>query len=52
MYEWPDLRKLNVNEWMRRKSCRDEKWPKLRCLRSLHFLCDIIDISKHLLWIP
>ena len=23
MYDWPDLRKLNVNEWMRRKSCRD-----------------------------
>ena len=19
MYDWPDLRKLNVNEWMRRK---------------------------------
>ena len=36
MHDWPDLRKLNMNEWMRRKSCRDEKWPKLSCLRSLH----------------
>ena len=35
MYDWPDLRNFNVNEWMRRKRCRDDKWPKLRCLHSL-----------------
>ena len=28
MDEWPDLRKLTVDEWMRRKSCQDGKWPK------------------------
>ena len=32
---WPDLWKLNVDECMRRKSCRDEKWPKLERIRSL-----------------
>ena len=41
MHDWPDLRKLNMNEWMRRKSCRDEKWPKLRCLRSLQTVASL-----------
>ena len=35
IYGWIDLHKPNVDEWMRRKSCRDGKWPKLQCLLSL-----------------
>ena len=36
MDDWPDLQKLNMDEWMRKKSCRDEKWPMLQCLCAPH----------------
>ena len=35
MDELPDLQKLNVDEWMKRKVTEMELKPKLQCIHSL-----------------
>ena len=46
MYDWPDLWKLNVNDWMRRKRCRDVKWSKQECLHVTTGMLHRIEIAS------